>query len=77
MLNSDLFYGRSSTDGERYDFSLGSKDVLSTFDVVQDPFSHKVFFDHLFIGFELLAHLHNLVSQATGKLRKNRLRSFF
>ena len=73
--NFNLNCGKSSNVDNRSNLLLGSKVVLNMLDVVQDPYSHNVFFDNLFPVYELLVHLRYLGFQATGTLRENRLKN--
>jgi len=68
-----LYCGKSTDGEENSDLLLGSKVVLKMLSVVENPCSHRVFFDNLFTDYALLVHLRNLGFQATGTMRENRV----
>ncbi|XP_068221243.1 piggyBac transposable element-derived protein 2-like [Palaemon carinicauda] len=71
--NFDLYCGKSSVDEGNDDLLLETKVVLKMLDGVKVSNANSGFFDNFFTGYDLLVHLWNLGSQATGTLRENRL----
>ena len=71
--NFDLYCGKNSTDDNDEPMLLGTKVVLKMLEAAEDPYSHSVFFDNFFTGYDLLVHLRNMGYQATGTVRENRL----
>lgn len=65
-------YGGKSLNSERNNVSLGEQVVLDLLSVVEDPSSHRIFFDNFFSSHKLFCMLHNKGFFATGTIRENR-----
>ena len=74
--NLDLYCGKRSIDEQNEGMLLGRKVLMNILDAVETPYSHSVFVNvNFFTGYDLLVNLRNLVYQATGTIRENRLKN--
>ncbi|XP_035216951.1 piggyBac transposable element-derived protein 3-like [Stegodyphus dumicola] len=70
--NFALYCGKETNTSESDKLPLGTKVVLNLLSIVEDPKSHRVYFDNFFTSHALLKKLKELKFRASGTIRENR-----
>ncbi|XP_035206798.1 piggyBac transposable element-derived protein 3-like [Stegodyphus dumicola] len=70
--NFALYCGKETNTSESDKLPLGTKVVLNLQSIVEDPKSHRVYFDNFFTSHALLKKLKELKFRASGTIRANR-----